>query len=421
MSAKDPKSELKLEVVEEIPPDKAEKKSGTPAEKGIVEKGVIAPVPVRGQGEAQNKPMAYWEGDKLIIRASSFGSCFGALVRASHGITGELPPDFMLEKFQQGHDNEPIILGQLNRMDGYQLFDDWELEDEFGGPLHDGQVRLEIPVGDRIIIRQHFDQFTKIIGDESGVDVGFAPVEAKALAPSTYKTYQRVGLGFLPNYPWQVAIAGWATGIHYVNKGYSGTDDTPPFCPVVLAVGEKDDDGVVQEGKVHVHIVDEPPYSLAQIKMRAMEVLAKVEAGGMPECDWAQWPCPFYQDAAHKRGVWEKAKPISAEEFGIDGGTLVTIASDYQAGRDMEKRGKEIKNAGKPLLDELFDGRYDKPVEHDGVTVKPINTGMKKGRIDWEAAAKDAGVTDEKAEEFRGPESRSGMWYKVTVEEKDDE
>ena len=374
--------ELGIEVVDEIPPVTADD-VGSFVE---VAPGMeIKTEPAKGLN--LNKPSCYYEGTKLIIRASAFGGCIGSLVRAAMGQTPEPPPKMMQEKFDQGHENEPVIMGKL-KAKGWVIADDWDLEDRWG-TLVDGQVEIDLEVGPNIIIRQHFDGFAS----GEGADMF---VEAKAFAPSTYEAYKKAGLAYLPQYPWQVAIAMASTGL-----------------PCLYAVGVKDDDGVVEE--VHTDIIDTPPFTLADIKARAFKIYGMVQQDVPPPCEYAMWPCGYYKDHDMESGVWAPKVAHEAEEAGIDGRALIEAAAEYRVADTMVKQWEPRKKAAKVVLDELMAGKLDLIVKHEGITVKPMSTKPKKGKVDWQKAAKAKGMTDEEAEQYRG-EDYMGNWYKVEMD-----
>jgi hypothetical protein len=376
------KAELGIKVVDDIPPIQPDDvESMIPVKEEEVGE-------VEAKGRNLNKPSCYYEGTKLVIRASAFGSCIGSLVRAAMGQTPDAPPKFMQEKFDQGHDNEPIILRKLTES-GLTLEDDWTLEDRYGA-LVDGQVEIDLPIGDNIIIRQHFDGFGH---DADGWNCF---VEAKAFAPSTMEAYKRAGIYYLPQYPWQVAIAMASTGL-----------------PCLYAVGEKDDEGVVQD--VGVHIIDEAPYDLADIKARAFRIYGYVTQDTVPPCDFSMFPCGYWKDHDKTQGVWAEKVPHTAEEAGVDGRALIEAAAEYQAADTMLKQWEPRKKAAKAALDALLEGKLDLIVTHEGITVKPMATKPKKAKVDWQAAAKAKGVTDDEAEAYRG-EDYMGNWYKVEME-----
>ncbi len=371
--------EMGIEIVDEIPPHTADD-----VESFVEAKGAD-PAPAKGLN--LNKPSCYYEGEKLIIRASAFGSCIGSLVRASMGQTPDAPPDFMQKKFDEGHENEPIILKKLGQ-EGWVMEDDWTLEDRYGA-LIDGQVEIDLAIGEKIIIRQHFDGFAHGEGAE-------VFVEAKAFAASTYATYKRTGIAILPQYPWQVSIAAAATGL-----------------PCLYGVGVKDDDGVVQD--VDWHVIDTPPYDLNDIRARAYRIYGAAQQPRPPACEYAMFPCGYWKDHDETEGVWAKKKVHSAEDAGIDGRALIEAAADYAAADLMVKQWEPRKKEAKVVLDQLMEGKLDLVVEHEGITVKPMAIKPKKGRIKWEEAARAKGVTDAEAEEFRG-EDYMGNWYKIEME-----
>src|SRR3990167_4153134 len=91
---------------------------------------------------ADNRPIVYQEGDKWVYRASAVGRTIRCLLLARKGYTPLSAPDYLEKAAEAGTHYEGIVKARL-RTDGYRI----------GGE----QRFVEIPVGDRAIIRGHLD------------------------------------------------------------------------------------------------------------------------------------------------------------------------------------------------------------------------------------------------------------------------
>jgi hypothetical protein len=190
-----------------------------------------------------------------------------SLVALGLGMTPEPWPDWLLERFHQGVEGEPVVLAKLR-----EHWNLWTPEKKSFITWDDGQPLVEMPVGTTVIIRGHADalgsRYRKQVGDPALL--GFHVVEVKCVTAG----YAEEVLRTLPElYHWQMSVYGQALG-----------------WPVVLVLGVKGDDGTVD------HIIEAPPLklkTLAEIKLRVMEIERCIRDGEWPKCDYKQWPCRF--------------------------------------------------------------------------------------------------------------------------------
>lgn len=363
-----------------------------------------------------NRPAVYEEGDKWVLRASSLGNCFSHLVRCGLGYTPEPPPDFMLERFAEGDRAEPVILNWLNTKGGWAIWDAYKMDqiaEQFGGSVAeregaDPQLELEIPVGKNAVIRVHPDGIATCFmlsretqerwpNLQTGEEV---VVEVKALGKDFLKKYKREGLNAFPYYAYQVSIEMAATGL-----------------PCLFVVGEKDENGDVQEDKIVWDLYREPPYTLPQLKVRVMKILAAINRGEIPECDIAMYPCGFWQehDTTSKDSVWYKP-PVSllnTDNSDVDVPSVTKWAEVYRQTLDAETKLKETKTEAVRELVKLFDeaGARGSTVDCGDFIVEDY-IGESKGRVDYKKLFKDKGITDEEADKYRS-ETRTLRYPKV--------
>jgi hypothetical protein len=251
---------------------------------------------------ADHRPDVYREDGLWVFRASSLGNCEANLIRQALGQTPEPPPAKMLEAFAQGNTNEPIILGKL-KAKGWKPLDRSVVEASTGATFDEsGQLCTELKVGTKALIRCHPDEVMQCFKttEESrlaGAEVGQRRVvEAKALAKSwTFDTYYREKCA------WQTSVEVATTGL-----------------PLLFVVGWKDDETKIVEDIEYI-IPEAPVFSKGQIIARVMGLVRKIEAieageGKLPECDYAQWPCGFYQLHNTETGVHAKKEIADADE-----------------------------------------------------------------------------------------------------------
>lgn len=268
---------------------------------------------------ADHRPDVYWEGDRLIIRASSFGGCIGSLVRCGVGITPEAPPKDLVRRWAEGNRAEPLIVNEL-RARGARI----------QGAIDD-QQEYELHVG-KVTIRCHPDGIMEFTSEADRV------LEIKALRPSFDRKF--------PPYLWQASIEMAATGL-----------------PLLWIYGPKDEEGNVDLDHLELVPVDEPYYSLVEIKRRALQIYRAVVDMEIPACDKTQFPCGYWTDpdAACSREFKAEAKEREKAEV-EDLGLPADVVERYRVAKDVkeqsEKDFKEIQEHIKGILKDRPGEKY---------------------------------------------------------------
>ena len=228
-----------------------------------------------------DKPMAYEESDRVVYRASSLGSCPGALVRARLGVSGSAPSDMMQERFDEGTAWEARVIAAGLGVDWVQVTERDHLA-QYGEVVQDDaglQVETEISWSNKVI-RCHPDAIAI-----QGSTLKPYVVEAKFLGEQMWDDI--VLRGKWPvNYQWQKAVEMLSTGL-----------------PLLYIIGKKvvtegkNGERVVELGEVWTEEVLTPPFSLAEVKMRVLEIEGYVARGEMPTCPLPlMYPCPYWAD-----------------------------------------------------------------------------------------------------------------------------
>src|SRR5262245_17841897 len=133
-----------------------------------------------------NRPGAYWEGDKLIVRASALGGCLWELLAYLNGFEPNDVPQKIKDAWQQGHELEPQVIERLES-------EGWILEER--------QKEGHLIVGDTCVIRYHPDA----IGTYPNSDIRMV-VEIKCLSDEVWRRATRTGVGSLfQEYNWQLS------------------------------------------------------------------------------------------------------------------------------------------------------------------------------------------------------------------------
>lgn len=265
---------------------------------------------------SDNRPNVYWEGKKLIIRASALGRCMGELVRTGIGMEPAPAPEDMKRRWAEGVVAEPQILEWL-RGQGLKVSND--------GP--DNQLELEISVGN-VVLRCHPDGVAVKVGEDSFPEWARV-IEAKALRPSMRAKP-------FPPYDWQMSAEMAASGL-----------------PGLWVYGEKGEDGQLT-GKFEIVEQDEPVYSLTNIKKRLLAIYKAVCSNTVPECDWKQYPCGFYREEDSACG--QKGKADGKHELPELPVPESVVQAYVVAKRVAEDAKKDYDEAQKHLKKMLLDG-----------------------------------------------------------------
>lgn len=156
----------------------------------------------------------YYEGERLVIRASAIGHpCMWELIAAGQGVDSSGAPAFMKKAFQEGHDAESLIVKELEEKYGFlfiagsaQKQDELLLDDELSGP-YEGSI----------VVRYHPDGIAEVMnGFLNHIGVGLhrtyqwgevVVVEIKNLGDDWWQRAVKSGVeSTIADYPWQLSV-----------------------------------------------------------------------------------------------------------------------------------------------------------------------------------------------------------------------
>ena len=241
-------------------------------------------------------PLAYLDDDNVLtIRASALGKCIRALWAATEGIQPMSPSDFLEDIFDEGHLHEKAVRKML--------------ESQGANTDNRAEVTLWILPG-KVRIVGHLD------GDiENWLQIW----ENKALGKESFRRFKNVGFDAFEDYAWQISVYMLAT-----NKN------------ALYTVKSRD------SGEVMRFILDTPPISEVQIKMKALRLYTAIKDGVMPACDPERWGCPFFflHDEAEEDEAVELEDPYTESLAGKLLDTRLAI--------------KELQGTEKALKEELL-------------------------------------------------------------------
>lgn len=284
---------------------------------------------------------------RRIWRASSLGACDRSLVMHALEMPTAPTPAVIQAAYDAGSANEAEIIRRACEEHGSGKIGGWKMLDPYDMPGStwddSGQMVVEIVCG-RVggveqVIRCHPDAVVQKYkgrsrADGAGVDgdaLGARRVlEAKHLRRgSPYTTVAKARSSRF--YAWQTSVEMHATGLG-----------------LMMAVGwkVKDENGEERVESVDVELFDAPMYKLGQVKARVLQLARMVQKaedeglGGIA-CDWAMYPCAFYE-THDGQAVWCKAgdrEEGEGLELGEDGAIRLTaLAGDVEKARIMRER-----------------------------------------------------------------------------------
>ena len=261
-----------------------------------------------------------------MIRGSAFGKCDLALARIAAGMEGEPFPQATRDAMDWGVENEPVVIGMLPQQ-GWEAVDDLT---GFGLVDESGQLCLELKVG-KVKIRLHPDGVARWVGEQGRMDATERVLEVKCMAEGNDP--QKNGM-----YDWQFSLEMAATGL-----------------PLLLAIGWKVPDaenGVVRVlDRVEIREIDTPPYTIGEIKRRALALSKMFDAAiegrwdDVGGCDESMYPCPFYN--------MHEGKPFVEIVDAVVVGEAEAIIGKIVELKERERDGKVASDARKILEAEL--------------------------------------------------------------------
>ena len=327
-----------------------------------------------------DKPAAYEEGDRVVYRASSLGSCPGALVRARLGVSGSAPSDMMQERFDEGHAWEARVIAAGLGVDWVQVTERDHLA-QYGEVVQDDaglQVETEIAWSNKVI-RCHPDAIAI-----QGSTLKPYVVEAKFLGEAMFNDITMRGV-WPANYQWQKAVEMLSTGL-----------------PLLYIIGKKvvtegaDGERVVELGEVWTEEVLDPPFSLAEVKMRVLEIEGYVARGEMPKCPLPlMYPCPYWAD--HEPGAGADARVESDDEV-----LKAWVDVWRRAKEESDKAVEAVDFARKAVLEQMAELKLES-ARCDGVDLTVIRPTQ--GNVSWAKAYKALSMQTKQQvneDEFRG-------------------
>lgn len=244
-----------------------------------------------------NRPPRYEETDsegnhRVVYRASGWGACDISLGAMAIGNTGEGTPQFMQEKYDEGHKFEPVIVammedGQVEGVEGGTFL----IKDVSTKDYTEEQYVAEFTIGDveidsewvDVVCRTALDGKATVtsLGNGEPLSNAMCVIEVKALGKTYWDQFEK---GKLSLYDWQISTQMHGTGI-----------------PVLIVAGEKVQ---LPSGKVIIRGLKAKLYTTAPVSKQEMAARMRVREAKVAEARSGKWdgtcagphvyPCPHY-------------------------------------------------------------------------------------------------------------------------------
>jgi len=346
---------------------------------------------------ADHRPDVYFSEPrgKWIFRASSLSRCIQSLTAAGLGHERMPPPDFLQRAWDEGTHGEAKVLDLFRRggSDNWHPSSPILVADKANATLmfkslpptdpvsyhHNGtaypyvrhnllqsdqidadvdpQYVMEMPVGDKALIRGHLDDIVECyqgpIGTAAEWNGRRYVNEAKLFGVDFFKAWVRKGMADpkFNGYAWQLSLYMHGTGL-------------PGWFTVGEKVRWKDDDvrgiNVPEDrrydlNRVHVTYFPTPPIPLATIKIRVLKVMALLEKGELPNCDMVQYPCDYYHLCSGQKEIAAvKAGPEAVVVEGDKREKLKLYVENWTLATQRAKSVKAEVDAAKKKVDEML-------------------------------------------------------------------
>jgi len=346
---------------------------------------------------ADHRPDVYFSEPrgKWIFRASSLSRCIQSLVAAGLGHERMPPPDFMQRAWDEGthgeakvlnlfrkggsdnwHPSSPILVA--DKANATLMFKSLPPTDpasyHYNGTTYpyvrhdllqsdqidadvDPQYVMEMPVGDKALIRGHLDDIVECyqgpIGTAAEWNGRRYVNEAKLFGVDYFKAWLRKGMDDpkFNGYAWQLSLYMHGTGLPGwftvgEKKRWADDDERAATTPI---------DQRYDLNRVHVTYFPTPPIPLATIKIRVLKVMALLEKGELPNCDMVQYPCDYYHlCSGQKEIVPAKDKPEAVVVVGEQREKLKLYVENWTLAVNRAKSVKAEVEAAKKKVDEML-------------------------------------------------------------------
>lgn len=320
------------------------------------------------------------DGTELVVYgASGIGCCPVALYYDRQGLTPEPTPAWLQEAYNQGNDNEQLILAMFQERTPFTLLMHEESQalgynlgefDSDRGVDYSDQVRVEARVLPGVVVRAHLDGLCRLtlpdIGwtREQDTDGKLFIVEVKALGDTLWNAWKSKGVDIVPAYPWQVSAQMKGAGL-----------------PCVFVVGHKGKDGKVYE--IDYRILDEPPIKWIDV----IKKIGAVEKGTVEDTDCPSpfmYPCPYYplHNPDLSKGnagivVMNDDNSIQTERV-----LFLSLVEEVERHRTSEKHHKEMKERAQKAANDWLDERALKGAKLDiGPYIVNDNVSPREGPV----------------------------------------
>lgn len=311
----------------------------------------------------------------VSYRASAVGGCSRALVCAGLDYTPEPPPDWLQERFDEGHTLEPLVLDILRTGRSLKLLrhpDSDMVSVRVDDDSEQTSHRLDVGTVDidgepwKVTVMAHSDAMglVRLSWDTPESEAWTAvDIEVKCFRDDLWAKFVTGGVAAMPDYAWQASARMHAHGL-----------------PILFVVARKK--GSLRAGDGDLEIVDmacelvtTPLVPLKDFKKRLLKIESRIGDQELPACDLRQYPCPYYY--AHDDDAEQSRIRVDDE----------LLAGQIKAYNEAAARAAAAEADKKRLMDGIRAWLEVNGMAVDGakVTVKSADKTVDGTKVSWVA------------------------------------
>lgn len=327
----------------------------------------------------------------IIYRASELGGCLKAMIakRLDYPVLDQSKVKTkagveLQELYDEGTRLEEVVLRRLYY--------------DYNWRCVSFQLELDIPILENVIVQGHVDAIKQgeLVGGKLLPDQRV--VEIKSMRPISFNNLVEKGWeapGLVQKYKWQFSSYILGAREYFGNNRIEG---------VLVAIDSDPDITDDDARRIHFLPLEQPHYSLADIRARVMMAESWVRRGELPvECDFRSFPCPVFY--LHEDEEIEEVSDEVLTQLAIE---LKEAQRDKKVAEEREKEARRVLTGLRDKQPEAARSSKKKTLDNgqeivlESVKVKTeqgtvINwyQQMNPGRLDEEQMKKD-GVDVEK-------------------------
>lgn len=336
-----------------------------------------------GSRSMDGDPVVVGDDGSIVYRASSIGACLTSLVAGRLGYTATRPHEKTQKAYDRGHNAEDVVKGRM-REEGWVIWDE--------------QQEVRVQITGKISVVGHIDgkmgQRVTVNHDEGSIStIQQFLGEVKSQADREWSLFEQYGWesSFFPKYRWQVSSYMIATGL-----------------PLAMIRAHVNKLGEIVG--IEVEYVEQPFYSVEQIRLRLLTVEMMAARMDIPECEKPIFGCPYWYLPEHNADADKDRIVLDDDEF-------EKLCIEFEQARLAAKLYEAKAKVLRPTVHKLIvdrTGDIKTALVTSGAGVKVTRWEQKNpSYVDYDAMVNDGVIGAELIEQYR--RQTKGWRVKVTL------